>query len=89
MRCQWLKVATQLGLCSLPVGKGSLYRNGCGDVVWGWVRMAGLCIVLDPSERPLLGCIVLFQPGGMFEQVGLARLVPVFLPTLDESGPFA
>ncbi len=53
MRCQRFKVATQLSLCSLPVGKGSLHREGCGDVVRCWIGMAGLCILLDLTERPL------------------------------------
>ena len=47
MRGQWLKVATQLSLCSLAVGKGSLRSEGCGDVVRGWVGMAVLRILLD------------------------------------------
>jgi hypothetical protein len=89
MRGQWLKVSTQLGLCSLPVGKGSLRSEGCGDVVRGWVGMTVLRILLDLTERSLLGCRVLLQPGGMLEQIGLASLIPVFLPTLDERGPFA
>ena len=81
MRCQRLKVSTQLSLCSLPVGKGSLRSEGCGYVVRGWVGMAVLRILLDLTERSLLGCRVLFQPGGMFEQIGLASLIPIFLPT--------
>ena len=47
MRCQRLKVATQLSLCSLAVGKGSLRSEGCGDVVRGRVGMAVLRILLD------------------------------------------
>jgi hypothetical protein len=44
--------------------------------------MAALRLLLDLTERPLLGCRVLLQPRGMLEQIGLARLFPIFLPAL-------
>ena len=89
MRCQRLKVSTQLSLCSLPIGKGSLRSDGCGDVGRGWVGMTVLRILLDLSECSLLGCRVLFQPRGMVEQIGFASLIPVFVPPLGERSPFA
>jgi hypothetical protein len=86
--CQRLKASTQLSRGSLPVGKGSLRSDGCGYVVWGWVGMAVLRVLLDLAEHSLLCCIVLFQSGGMFEQIGLTSLIPIFLPTLGERCPF-
>src|SRR5215211_4570208 len=89
VRCQRLKVSTQLSLCSLPIGKGSLRSEGCGYVLRSWVGMAVRRILLDLTERTLLYCIVLFQAGSMCEQIGLTSLIPVFLPTLGERSPFA
>jgi hypothetical protein len=73
-------------LCSLPVGKGSFRSEGCGYVLRGRVGMAVLRILLDLTERSLLGCIVLFQPRSMFEQIDLASLFPILLPTFGEGG---
>ena len=51
--------------------------------------MTVLRALLDPTEHSLLCCIVLILSGGMLEQIGLASLMPIFLPTLGKSSPFA
>lgn len=89
VRCQKLKVSMQLSLCSLPTGKDSLRSEGCGYVLRGRVGMVVLRILLELTECSLLYCIVLFQSRGMFEQIDLASLIPIFLPTPGERCPFA
>jgi hypothetical protein len=89
MGSQRLKVSTQLSLCSLSVGKGSLRGKGCGYVVRARVWMAGLCILLDLVEGSLLGCRVLLQPRGMFEQIGRASLFPILLVLSGRGCPLA
>ena len=88
MRGQWLKsdAAEPLPSCGK---EGQPPQRGLRLCVRGWVGIAALRILLDLTERSLLGCRVLFQPGGMLEQIGLASLIPFFLPTLGERSPFA
>lgn len=84
-----LNVSTHLSLCSLPVGKDSVRSKGCDYVVRSLIGMTVLRPLLDLTEHSLLCCIVLILSWGMFEQIGLASLMPIFLPTLGKSSPFA
>ncbi|QRM33546.1 hypothetical protein [Microvirga sp. VF16] len=51
--------------------------------------MADQRILLNLDEGLVLRGIVVFQAGGMFEQVGLAGLIPVFSPALGQTSLFA
>ena len=53
------KASTQLRLRPLPVRDGSRRRFSFGYIVWGSIRVACVCIVLQLAEGAVLCCIVL------------------------------